>query len=246
VKLRDLACLILVIALLVTMQNTLASTNDLFRRAVENYRSGQFAEASKDFRATAADSPTSGTLLNLGLTEWRRGRMGAAVLAWEQARWVDPFDARARENLRYARQLTGVESPDLAWYERASAWLPANAWAWIASASLWLAIGLSVVPVVFRWRKAAWTQAVAALCLAVFLASVPALFGVVTRTQIGFVLQRDTPLRLTPTDAAEAVTKLPAGEPARVVRARGVYVLVRTARGQGWVERNQFGLVCPR
>jgi tetratricopeptide (TPR) repeat protein len=218
----------------------------LFRQGADAYRNGQFADAAKDFRTAAEGVPASGTLLNLGLTEWRRGRVGAALLAWEQAQWVDPFDARARANLRYARQVTGVESPDLSWYERASSWLPFNAWAWLAGGSLWLAIGLSVLPGVFRWRKPAWTQAVAALSLAVFLASLPALIGVVTRTQIGLVLQRDVPLRLTPTEEAEAVTKLPSGEPARVVRSLGEYVLVRTARGQGWVRRGQFGFICPK
>jgi hypothetical protein len=56
------------------------------------------------------------------------------------------------------------------------------------------------------------------------------------------VLQKDTPLRLTPTREAQAVTRLAAGEPARFVRTRGNYVLIRTNRTLGWVEREQFGL----
>jgi hypothetical protein len=229
-----------------TEQNLCAATNNLFQQAVNSYQSGVYAEAAKEFRTTSADAPASGTLLNLGLSEWRRGRVGAALVAWEQARWIDPFDARARENLRYARQLTGVESPDLSWYERTSTWLPVNAWAWIAGGSLWLAISLAVLPGVFRWRRSAWAQALAALGLAGFLVSLPAHLGVLTRTRIGFVLQKNAPLRLTPTEEAEAVVKLSAGEPARAVRTRGNYVLVRTARGEGWIERNQFGLICPK
>lgn len=226
-------------------QRVSPGTNDLFLRGVEAHRLGQFAEAARDLRAAAEQSPASGTFVNLGLTEWRRGRAGAAVLAWEQARWIDPFDVRARENLRYARQLTGVDSPDYSWYERASAWLPVNAWAWIAGGSLWLAIGLVVLPGVFRWRRATWQQALAALALAVFLASLPAHFGVLTRTKIGFVLQKNTALRLTPTSEGESQTKLSAGEPARELRRRGDYVFVQTAQGRGWIEQKQFGLVCP-
>jgi hypothetical protein len=244
VKLRLATLLTLV--LLGTGQNLRASTNTLFQQAVNSYQSGLYAEAAKEFRATSADAPASGTLLNLGLSEWRRGRVGAALLAWEQARWIDPFDARARENLRYARQLTGVESPDLSWYERTSAWLPVNAWAWIAGGSLWLTISLAVLPGVFRWRRSTWTQAFTALGLAVFLVSLPAHVGVLTRTQIGFVLQKNAPLRLTPTEEAEAMAKLSSGEPVRAVRARGNYVLIRTARGQGWIAQNQFGLICPK
>ena len=236
----------LMLLFLGTGQILCASTNDLFQQAVNSYRSGLFAEAAMEFRAASADAPASGTLLNLGLSEWRRGRVGAALIAWEQVRWIDPFDARARENLRYARQLTGVEAPDLAWYERTSTWLPVNAWGWIAGGSLWLAISLAVLPGVFRWRRPAWSQVLAALGLAGFLVSLPAHVGVLTRTRIGFVLQKNESLRLTPTEEAEALAKLSSGEPARVVRTRGNYVLVRTARGQGWIAQNQLGLICPK
>jgi hypothetical protein len=79
----------------------------------------------------------------------------------------------------------------------------------------------------------------------VFLLSIPALFGVQTRARIGFVLQEDTPLRLTPTAEAQSITRLAPGEPARSVRARGRYLLIRTNRTIGWVEQAQFGLTCP-
>lgn len=240
-----ISLIVLLVTLLCTRQSASAATNDLFLRGVEAYRAGHFAEAANALRAAAEDSPATGTLVNLGLTEWRRGRAGAAIQAWEQAQWIDPFDSRARGNLRYARQLIGVESPDYSWYERASAWLPANAWAWIAGGSLWLAIGLVVLPGVFRWPKSSWQQAIAAVALAVFLASLPALAGVSTRTRLGFVLQKETPLRLSPTAEGESAAKLAAGEPARAVRMRGDYVLVRTAHGRGWIERRQFGRLCP-
>lgn len=245
---RRMGLIILFLAVLLhgVGQNVFAATNDLFVRAVDAYQAGSFREAATNFRQAADRVPASGTLVNLGLTEWRRGRAGQAILAWEQALWIDPFDARAKGNLNYARQLTGVESPDLTWFERASAWLPVNSWTWIAGASLWLGIGLTVMPRVFRWRRSGWHQAVAAVSFAVFLLSLPALAGVFTRTRIGFVLQRDASLRLTPTAEAEALVKLNSGEPMRAQRTRGDYVFVRTSHGQGWIERGQFGRICPR
>lgn len=225
-------------------RHSLAVTNDLFLRGTEAYQAGRFTDAARAFREASEREPASGTLRNLGLTEWRRGRAGLAIQAWEQARWINPFDEPAKANLEYARQFTGVESPDLTWYERASTWLPVNAWAWIAGGALWLAIGLAVLPGVLRWRRAGWQQAIAALSFTVFLLSLPAHVGVVTRTQIGFVLKKDAPLRLTPTAEAEAQVKLNAGQPVRALRVRGDYVLVRTAHGQGWIERSQFGSIC--
>jgi hypothetical protein len=184
-------------------------------------------------------------LVNLGMTEWRRGRTGAAILAWEQAMWVDSFNQQARNNLLFARESNGLDAPRLEWYETASTWLPTNSWSWIAGAGLWLALAMVTLPVVFRWRRASWHQFLAALGLGVFLLSLPAHFGVMTRSHIGFVLERKTPLRLTPTDEADHVATLAAGEPARQLRVQGDYAFVSTRSGQGWIERDQLGLISP-
>ena len=216
-----------------------------FTNGTTALRKGDYATAAKTFGDLTAQQPASGTFQNLGLAEWQRGRRGQAVLAWERALWVDPFNDASRENLRFARKVAQLEAPQLAWYEVASTWLPVNAWAWLAGASLWLAVALIMLPAIFRWRRRGWHQAIAALGLAVFLVCIPALFGVSTRARIGFVLEKNTQLRLTPTSNAQTVTMLGAGEPARIERQRGAFLLIRTTFGRGWIERTQFGRVCP-
>jgi hypothetical protein len=220
----------------------------LFRTGVKAYRAGDYAQAALAFRESAARQPGSGTLQNLGNAEWQRGQTGAAVLAWEQARWLDPFNDAARQDLRFARKAAQLEAPDLAWYEVVSSWLTIDAWTWIAGTSLWLAVGMVLLPGVLRRRKAAWHQAVAALGFMIFLLSVPAHLGGHTRAQLGFVLEKNTPLRLTPTSESQPVTFLSAGESARCERTRGNYLLIRTrSEGfRGWVERRQFGFICSR
>jgi hypothetical protein len=79
-----------------------------------------------------------------------------------------------------------------------------------------------------------------------FLLSVPAQLGVRTRSHIGFVLEKDSPLRLTPTEEAQTITRLASGEPARLERTRGKYLLIRTNHGLGWIHQEQFGLLCPK
>jgi tetratricopeptide (TPR) repeat protein len=222
------------------------SSETLFQSGVEAYRAGDYPGAADAFRHSIRLQVSSGALQNLGNAEWQRQRPGAAILAWEQALWLDPFNASARQNLRFVRKQAQLESPDLAWYEVISTWLPVNWWAWIAGVSLWLSVGIMLVPGILRRRKATWHQAVAALGLMVFLLSIPAHIGVETRSRIGFVLQKDTPLRLTPTLEAQAVTRLAAGEPARRVRVWGDYVLIRAGRVLGWVEQDQFGSICPK
>lgn len=222
-----------------------AAADALFREGVEACRAGQYTAAAQAFRNSLTQQPASGTLLNLGISEWRRGRVGEAVLSWEQAAWLDPFNKDARNNLLFAREVAQLEPPDFTWYEVASTWLPASTWAWIAGGSLWLAVAMVTLPGILRVRKTAWHQTMAALGLVVFLLSIPAYAGVVTRAQFGIVLEKNTRLGLTPTQEAEAVASLSAGETARKLRVRGEYYFIRTQRGSGWVERRQLGLLCP-
>ena len=243
---RDLGCYIVLAALFLAVNFSRAATNDFFVRGMELSRTGQYPEAAAAFANAATAQPAAGTLLNLGLAEWQRGRAGAAILAWEQARWIDPFDARAAANLKFARQVAQLETPQLKWFETASTWLPPNAWVWLAGVSLWLAVGLLVLPGIFRRRLAGWQQAFAALSFGIFLFSLTANAGVVSRAQIGFVTKKNAPLLLTPTHDGELVATLPVGESAREVRTRGNYVFVRTSGGSGWMARDDFKLICPR
>lgn len=218
----------------------------LFARGHAAYASGDFVGAREAFRASASNHLASGTLLNLGNAEWQAGEVAAALLAWEQARWVKPWDRAAENNLKFGRNEAQVEAPDWTWYEFAASWLPANWWAWLAAGSLWSAVALALLPIVLRWRKSAWQQACVAAGLGIFLLTIPANVGAWTRTRMGFVLQAETKLRFTPTADAEAITALAEGEPARVVRTHGRYLLVETRRTQGWLDRKELGMVLSR
>jgi hypothetical protein len=223
-----------------------ASPDEWFRRGVEAYNGGDFSAAAKAFSESAAQRPASGTLQNLGLAEWHRNRVGPAIQAWEQALWFDPFNDAVRQNLRFARKTAQLEAPEATWYEIASMWLPINWWAWISGLSLWFTVGMVTLPGILRWRKSGWQQALAAAGLVVFLFSLPAQIGAHTRSRIGFVIEKGTTLRLTPSEEAQTVTQLAPGEPARWERVRGKYRFIRTSHGAGWLEREQLGLICPR
>lgn len=221
----------------------LARADDAFAEGVAAYRNGEFDRAAERFAAAAESAPAAGTFANLGLAEWERGRRGHAVLAWERALWLQPAHPLARENLAFARQELQLEAPAQAWHEAVSTWLPVNAWAWLAGASLWVAAGLMTVPRWLRRTRRGWHQAVAAAALAVFLLCLPAMPGVEARSRAAIILERDIPLRLTPTAEAQPVTMLTAGDPVRIERTRGGYVLVKTSRGRGWVEQTELGRI---
>lgn len=240
---RRSAALILFGVRLTTMASPATSSDALFHLGSGSYHAGDYVRAAQAFEQAASLEPASGTLRNLGNAEWKCGKPGLAVLSWERALWLDPFDHAAQTNLQFARKTAQLESPELTWYEVVSTWLPVNWWAWIASISFWLAVALVLLPGILRLRKVTWHQAGAALGFAVFLLSAPAHWGVDTRSHLGFVLEKDTPLRLTPTTDAQVITRLPSGEPARIEKARGPYVLVRTSRTSGWLLRDQVGLI---
>jgi tetratricopeptide (TPR) repeat protein len=221
-----------------------AQTNS-FSAGSAAYRAGHYTTAASAFEREAKKQPASGTLQNLGLAEWRRGQRAAAILAWEQAVWMDPFNAATRENLQFARKAAMVEAPDYSWWEAASMWLPVNVWPVLAAGSFWLAVAMVLLSRVFRWPRATWHQALAAAGFAVFLVCLPSLYGVHTRARIGFVTGKETPLRLTPTRDAQAIQVLQEGQPVRCERTRGQYWFVRTGSGHGWVERTQVGRICP-
>jgi tetratricopeptide (TPR) repeat protein len=221
-----------------------AQTN-FFSEGSAAYRAANYTTAANAFERAATRQPASGTLQNLGLAEWQRGQRAAAILAWEQAVWMDPFNAATRENLRFARKAAMVQAPEYSWCEAASMWLPVNVWPLLAAGSFWLAVAMVLLSRVFRWRRATWHQVLAAAGFAVFLVCLPSLYGVHTRARIGFVMAKETPLRLTPTRDAQAIQVLQEGQPVRCERTRGKYWFVRTGSGHGWIECAQVGRICP-
>lgn len=237
-------CFPLVIILASTLNCTATSSvQELFTGGSQAYATGKYEAAAASFIEAAEAAPAPGTLHNLGNAEWQLGHTGPAVLAWERAQWLDPFSPNPRANLRYARKARLLEAPDLGWFEICSTWLPANAWPWIASFSLWLAIALVIFPGVFRWRKASWQQALAAAGFAIFLLTIPALIGIQSRTKLGVILPRNVNLCLTPTSEAQPIARLAAGEIVRLERERGKYLFVRTSTASGWIARSQFSLI---
>jgi hypothetical protein len=218
-----------------------------FERGCAAYAQGEFEAAATAFAALANQAPAPGVFYNLGNAQWKCGRPGEAMLAWERAQWLAPFEAGSRNNLRFARQRTQLNAPELSWYEVASTWLPVNAWPWLATGSGWLAAAVLLLPAIFGWRRRDWHQAVAAGAIAVFLLTLPALVGVQSRTRLGVIRAKDTPLRLTPTRTAQTLVRLNAGEMARQVRTRGDYVFIRIGSDTaGWVRRGEFGRVSGR
>lgn len=241
----------LLLCLVATLQAIRAETPaERFALANKAYNSGDYAEAVYQLRElSAAGEWSRGSLHNLGNAEWKVNRPGYAVLAWERARSLNPFDRNTAANLHFARVNAQLVVPERPWFEQYSEWLPSTAWLVASSLSLWCGVALLTLPRLLGLRRADWHQGVAALLLAVFLLSVPALIGLYTRQKVGVILAEETPLRLSPTregEARDALGKVAAGEIARVEMTRGDYLYVRAESDRaGWVHRTEFAKVWP-
>ncbi len=226
------------------VQPCVAQQADLFQQGVAAYANSNYESAAAVFRKCAEAEPASGVLHNLGNAEWLRGNVGEAILAWERSAWLDPREQNSRVNLRFGRRVAQLETPQFSWFESCSAWLPANAWAWIAAASFWFAAVMLVLPRALHWRKSQWHQALAAFGLTLFLLALPGLAGIASRAKRGVIVTAQTPVRLTPTRDGEVLSRLPAGEAGVLLRRRGSYFSIRTAGGtRGWVDREKFRLI---
>lgn len=239
-------CFLILLLSPAALAESVTPAEQSFQNGVRAYRAEDFTVAAQSFHESAGEKPAAGTYQNLGNAEWQRGRVGPAILAWEQALWLSPADANAHNNLQFARSAAQIEAPELTWYEVVSTWMPSGWWALLTALSLWLVADMLALPGIFRRRRTGWHQAVAAIGLTLLLLTLPAHVGWHTRSKIGFVLEQNTPLRLTPTDLAEEITRVGAGEPGRCERTFGNYCFVRFRNGAGWLTREEFGLVAAK
>ncbi len=219
------------------------SAKDLWHEAAANFKAGDFEKAASIYQVLSTNAPSPGVLQNLGLAQWQATNTGPAILAWERALWLSPQMAAARGNLRFARRSALLGEPDLAWYEICSTWCSADAWAVLAMLSFWITLALMILPGVFKFKKTAWTQMLAAGAFALFLLTLPAMWGIQSRTHLAIVVGKEAPLQLTPTAQGQVITRIAWGETARVIRSRGDYCYVRTSGVAGWMQKARLGFI---
>jgi len=232
-------------ALVCRVQAVQSTDSDaMFQAANDAFTKADYGEAAYLFRELADESLAPGALHNLGNVEWRVGRPGHAILAWERALTLAPTNRNTLANLRFARLTNQLEEPQRPWYEQYSLWLPAGIWIAVASIGLWGGIAMLCLPRIFQRMRSAWSQAFAAIALTAFLLTLPALLGLWKRQHTGVVVTDDASLLLTPTRTGEILVKPAAGELAQVEKVRGNYYYVRASQDRaGWIHTRDFALI---
>ena len=94
---------IVAVALLVGVASPVGAQtpDDAFHRGNDAYRSGQFAEAAKEYESILRQGLVSPEIyFNLGNTYYRMGRLSGAILSFERASRLRPGDPDIAYNLR--------------------------------------------------------------------------------------------------------------------------------------------------
>ncbi|MEO8353905.1 MAG: hypothetical protein ABI680_19430 [Chthoniobacteraceae bacterium] len=238
---RGAPLLILALSLLTALAVSAFGAPSDFTAAARNYEMSQYPEALDGWRQSAGNAVSPSLLHNFGNAEFKLGHLGEAIAAWERAHALDPWNRNTIANLRFARGEAGLETPTLSWYEIYSSWMPPDDWLWLATVTFWSGLACMFLPSLLKLRRTAGTQAGAVIAISIFILTLPALAGIATRNALGVVIAPETSLRLTPTQEAEVLGHLPAGEIARIEIVRGDYLYVRgEADRAGWVQRDEF------
>ena len=110
-----LVCLLLCLVPFIRGNGPKEAETDLFSKANELYRQGDYAGAVKAYEEVAKTEQNTAVTYNLGNAYFKllqssprdtKGLLGKAILCYEKVLKADPRDRDARANLKYARSLT--------------------------------------------------------------------------------------------------------------------------------------------
>jgi len=201
------------------------------------YEAGKFEEAIEAYRSQIESSgPNPALLYNLGNSYFQIQDFGRAIHAYEQALALDAASPDIQTNLRLAQEKAAVfDSEEPGPLRDWSNFLSLNQWGWISLFALATA-GLLMLTAVFasRFRRALWLKIGTVAALFALVVSGVAVYLQSEETSRGIILEKDTPVLLSPFPTAEQVSTLSAGRSVNLRESHSDYVHI----GQGWVSKS--------
>jgi tetratricopeptide (TPR) repeat protein len=231
----------LLVALLLAAAPAGPSPVERFERANALYRAGDFSGAASGYEALAKEGFASSSLLfNLGNAQRRLGLRGPAIVSWERALRLDPWDEDALANLRAERR----DDPDRAlageptFLARVVARTRDGVAALLFLAAWWVLWGALAL------RRRASGRARRALGALALLSSLGVLSGGALvagrardrRLPFAILAAPSSPVREGPSLALRSAFELHEGTRVRILSRSGDFVRVRLEGGlEGWI-----------
>lgn len=213
-----------------------------FEEANHHYDEGKFAEAEQGYQSLVKDGHYSPQLFyNLGNTEFRLEKTGAAILNYERAEMLAPGNPEVQANLSFARTQAGVKLPDKTWRDNFIVNIGANHYSIIAAIAGWIVV-FSIGALCFKPRAMRGTLRAATLCSVAVLAwSIFAIMQLEKRGSLAIVTAKQTEARFAPADNSTLAANLPVGSRVWILEARGPWTHCRLPdQSTAWISSDSI------
>ena len=218
---------------------------DSFELGNQAYMRKDYAAAITYYRQAAKKRGFSASLLyNLGNSYARSGKIGPAILAYEQALRLTPTNPDIHTNLESIRKANGLYQPNQPWWRRAISILGADQWLLLAGISfaLFSASLLMMTLVRQSWAIKGLKSVAVITSVCALLALPSALVGY--RHWRDDVVLTSTRLKISPFAEAASTGAIQEGRIVTPVKTYKGFVLVQDINGRkGWLATRELGLI---
>ena len=192
------------------------------------YDEAKYTDAEKLYASIVSGGRYSPELFyNLGNTEFRLEKSGAAILNYERAQSLSPGNPEIAANLAYVRGQTGARIAEKDWRDEAVMNFSTNNYTLLAAVAVWLAI-FSMAAILFGMRSRAMVLALAALCCAAVAGyAVFAIWHLEKNDALAIVMAKSVEARHAPADNSTLAATLPLGSRVWILELRGPWAHCR-------------------
>ena len=223
----------------------------LFKKANENYRKGDFKEASAIYEELSGKYPAAADFYyNLGNSLYRLGRRGDSILAYERARLRDPRNQDILHNLKYVSgQLEYRIDDKRNWYLKAAQdaldyFTEKEVISWVLMTYLLLMASWAFVLFFRADATWGWKRKTLVVFSVIFL-----LLGIAKNVKTYFirdaiVTSKEAQVRYGPSDSDQVGFRLKEGLKVYVVDQRDEWSRILLVNGEsGWARNSQISEV---
>lgn len=232
------------IVCLLALQVRAEDAKQIFMQANEAYRQNNFTQAISLYEKLVAQKDNSGTVYyNLANAYFKSGNLGKAILNYERAERLSPFDEDIHHNLEYARKKTIDQFQEqVVISERFFGVLSAFTWKILALVLMWSGVGLLLL----YWFSDKWkfTGAYTGTTCLIF-ALITLWFGheqgvIENKCHFRVVTSEQAYAKSAPDNSSTDLFLIHEGTKVQVFDEVGSYMKIRIADGRvGWMQKDE-------
>jgi tetratricopeptide (TPR) repeat protein len=217
----------------------------LWSTARDAYLNGDYTTAAAGFDEYLRQVPGSASAMyNLANCYLQLGDIGRAILFYERARKLRPYDGDIRHNLEIARSRIANPIVEIReffltrWLWSVSGVMSTRSWAILSLLFFWVAVSL----IALRMRSPGWQfhdmlPVTAGICFVFAMLMGAQRSYDLRRMDRAVIMHHETVLTIAPDHASKLVAKVSAGETVLIMDSLGTFLKVRLPNFEhGWVE----------